>query len=270
MVGEAAMFCSNCGKEVPNEARFCLHCGTNLAALQLPLETVGAVLQLPSEPSPAAFLPPTFKTVLRDYHVFEWQGTCPACQLVHNSANCSCPNDGSPVVVAFKDTRKPKAMLYPLYAAEMRCLNDCGVAVNAFPCSRCGAVIKGKYITFRFPESLVKAHKHIHAIMRTARIISILWLAFFACYTYWVFESGASKPYQEMWGPGLVVSAVAFYYCKYSKVRVRYYWRKEIFDFNDVADYAEAYAKFLAIRDSIRSAKAVQDATRPWTFGSGT
>lgn len=46
------MYCPSCGKEVPNHATFCLHCGTQMSSLNTePKEVVAAQVTKPSEVS---------------------------------------------------------------------------------------------------------------------------------------------------------------------------------------------------------------------------
>lgn len=271
------MFCSTCGKEVPNEASFCLHCGANLRALSV---SSHATLQLSSElnepaPPPLAAAPKV-DSALEDYHVFDWQGVCPACKFVYNSENSPCPNDGSPLVVAFRDHKKPTTWRYPLHAAELRCLNDCGLTVTAFPCSRCGAVVKGKYITFRFPEDVVRRHKAFH---RLDWFYGLAGLAIIVAFAYAFYTIGVPKPPMTNEPPdpdaefrhnvlayltfGL---APAFFLIAVSIKCLENYTSKTRFDFTEVSAAAEEAAKQEAIADAIKSAKAVRNATKsPWS-----
>src|SRR4051812_38858761 len=94
------MFCTACGKEIPNEARFCNHCGAGQSSATTTANTSAPAAE-PVPPGPW----PSNANNLTDLHTFKWRGECPTCKLVHTVENCSCPNDGSPRVVAFRDYR---------------------------------------------------------------------------------------------------------------------------------------------------------------------
>jgi len=263
------MFCSNCGKEIPNESRFCMNCGGNLQVL--PQETI------------AASTPRTSKVSFTDYHLFDWAGECPACETIHTSANCTCPNDGSPVVVGFRKVKKPKAWFYPLWAAQMCCLKDCGLGVTAFPCSNCGQLITGRYITFRFPDKFIRSYKRLFILFRVLCFLSFVTI----CAAIFILVKGfaAQAPVPGQFVPSgevphpedfywillhytTIPGIIAFLVFGYTYFRIITYRGKEIFDFTDVAAAAKEMAKAEAIDDAIKSAKAVQAATKPWKLGS--
>ena len=160
------MFCNACGKEIPNQGRFCCHCGIELgSAADSPRIPPGfhgeheKVLAVPQKYS------------LRGLHTLDWQGTCPSCKLVHTVHNSPCPNDRAPLAVAF-DEHVFTFHKYPVHAATLRCLEDCGYRTYAFSCSRCGAVITGRNIKFRFGRWSRIIHLLIHTF--TLSVFAIL------------------------------------------------------------------------------------------------
>ena len=61
---EDAMYCTNCGRQQPNESRFCNYCGANLQASSAARQPVAPNTQIPSQqsqgslnPSPAPISP---------------------------------------------------------------------------------------------------------------------------------------------------------------------------------------------------------------------
>lgn len=287
------MFCMTCGKELPNEARFCLHCGatqpqaanTLPAAIDIPLPaSLGSTPAQPPKTSPAT-PPRPAKPMLRDYYLLDWKGECPACNLVQGNETSLCVNDNSKVAVAFKDIKRPRVSRLPLYAADLRCLNDCGVKVQAFPCPRCGAAIKGRYLRFRFPAGVRNLHRLYHYSFR------LIWFGLLgvtlAC-GYSLFKDfqewqdfnrvalkfglpTASTPPERLYPYVNFRTSVlifSFFFVGLTRNRLWWYKGKEWFDFTDVAKDAERHAKAKRIREAVETAKATQAATQPFKFGS--
>jgi hypothetical protein len=230
-VGASAMFCNACGKEIPNQGRFCCHCGVELgSAADSP--GLPPAIAAPSQPRHEGVQAVPRRYSLRGLHTLNWRGTCPSCKLVHTVHNTPCGNDQAPLAVAFDDHRFVFHR-YPIYAATLRCLEDCGFHANAFPCTRCGAVIAVRNIQFRFGRLSRISHLLCHAlIMATCGVLALITLA---------------KPN--------VVTPFALLICSLFALCLRPFGR---FTFADVSRAAKKYAKELSRTEAIRSARAVE------------
>ena len=246
------MFCVACGKEIPNEARFCNHCG----AAQATGSTQQSTTQPPANP------PTAHENNLKDLHTFDWRGVCPSCKLVHTAENCSCPNDASPLVVAF-DGHKFVLDRLPVGDATIRCLNDCGFHAHVLACCSCGAAIMGWNISFRFPKWVTRFHYSFHAVnLFLAVLIATPFLESFGV-TLGPFSkiahltdgTIADKIIFNLFG-SLIVLTVCFTIMKSFRPFTR-------FTFVHVKQAAIRDAKERATQEAIKTAKAVQAATKP-------
>lgn len=149
------MFCTACGKEIPNDARFCSHCGTTQAA--------GSNASLP---------PPRKRGKLWNLHTFNWEGTCPTCRTPHTSENARCPNDGSPLVVAFNNWKR-NPFGFAMHTAHLRCYGNCGYAANSIPCTRDSSVISNVNIKFRSPLLQYLMHTLFYVIFNVPAFVAI-------------------------------------------------------------------------------------------------
>lgn len=107
--------------------------------------------------------PPTRRKALRCLHTFHWKGVCPSCRTLHNAENSKCLNCRSPLVVAF-DAKGWNFLDLPVYSAEMCCTANCSVRTE-IACTRCGSLIKGPYLMFRFSTGLTLLHQACHALI---------------------------------------------------------------------------------------------------------
>lgn len=181
------MFCQNCGHEIYSDANFCPKCGRqqnpNATSVVPPLDAPQAQSS-GSVPAPA---PPKARW-LWNLHTFDWSGECPVCHLAHTHETAACPNDGSPLVVAFESGRwNPFA--FPMHTAHLRCLNNCGFTSSATTCSRDGSIITGRFIRFRVPMWRAAIYNLIKLL---ALFLWMLPLVPFFCgiYEYWTLRFG--------------------------------------------------------------------------------
>ena len=127
------MFCSGCGQELVGEVNFCPKCG----------KASQSVVVAPA-PKPSTKLRKLWKL-----HTYRWLGECPVCRTVHTYETARCPNDDSPLVVAF-DCRSYYPGL-PMETAHLCCSRTCGFQSTATTCTNCGALITGSFVSFRIP-----------------------------------------------------------------------------------------------------------------------
>lgn len=152
------MFCMNCGNEVLSGARFCPGCGTATASEGSQASAGASAHETTSAPPP-----PKSKRRRRFWklHTRDWAGTCPSCGLTHTAQTTACPNDGSPLVVAFNDWLvNPTA--FPIHTAHLCCLNNCGIRTNVVACNRCSTSIGHENLRFRMPLWRYLVHNAIH------------------------------------------------------------------------------------------------------------
>lgn len=253
-VRASTMFCTACGKEIPNEARFCNHCGSSQSAATTAGPAVGPV---------SGGARPPASNDLTDLHTFDWRGVCPSCKLVHTAENCSCSNEGSPMVVAFRDYRFG-FYRYPVHAAELACLSDCGLRPNGFACTRCGAVVTGKNIRFRFPVKTRRLHLLLHS---SVFLLSLSLVLFFAAFVLklpvrpvvaaWEFVQNPKKGSDSM-----VNILIVFWCCALPAfiglLMLQYFRPFARYNFAHVPRAAKKWAKEEARKESIKSARAVE------------
>lgn len=151
------MFCANCGQELRDDANFCFKCG---------LDQTATANANPQRAASAESSPPSSRKArkgkgLWKIHTFDWEGECPTCGLPHTSDTARCPNDGSPLVVAF-DVPNKELFAFPVRSAEVCCLEDCGFKSDAITCNRDGTIIKSKNLSFTLPLWRAVVHNAIN------------------------------------------------------------------------------------------------------------
>lgn len=261
------MFCPSCGKEIFGEARFCPHCGAGQSSA-----SVSASPALPvANPSLAA------ANNLTDLHTVEWRGECPKCKHVQTFENSTCPNDGSPRVVAFRDYRFG-FYRYPVHAASLACLADCNFRPSALECSRCGAGIAGKNLSFRFPPGTVRSHRLFHAsvFLATASLVAFL-VMFFRKVPFgpslmaWKFVQKTPQP-SDMMVRFAAVAGISGFLAFLGVLVLQYFRPFPRFNFVQVVRAAKKYGIEEARKESVKTAKATARATKdigkPWFPGS--
>lgn len=178
------MFCPNCGQELHGTAKFCFKCGAAQTANVSPERPArGSTTRSQPAPSPSPSPPPHKATGLWKLHTFDWEGICPVCQLVHTSETARCPNDGSPLVVAFDAWKwnpfrfwKWNPFSFPVHSAEMCCSEGCVWSSNAILCNRCDAtVITGRFLRFRFPRERAILHQVMNVTAISICLLAAVW-----------------------------------------------------------------------------------------------
>lgn len=248
------MFCMQCGKELPNDARFCSQCGSPQPASSGGLSLVYDISDI-LEPEESDFDEPDESDFVdaegwtdpirrRDYNLdvrrrdyslgglytLDWRGTCPSCKMVHTPKNLGCPNDHTPVVVAFDDYYFVLKR-YPIHAATLRCLHDCGLSSMAFPCTNCGAGIAGRNIVFRF--GILSRFSHFM-------------FQFMFCCLFLIFLGATFSAHPLFALPTYLTFRVVRHFRPFGR-----------FNFAQVPRAARKYAKEVDRKDAIRNAKAV-------------
>lgn len=301
------MFCMTCGKELPNEARFCMTCGAaqSDAAPPSPPSPAAAAANCfaPAVPPLDADFParPAPVNKLTILHTFNWQGVCPTCDLVHTSETCSCPNDGSPLVIAFEGRKPNDVANTPTWAAHFRCLRDCGFKGTTITCNRDGSHIMGRNIQFRYPERFVKVQRRCRRFFRTIQLLAFLVAGPYLAYSAYNYHMFMEHEYQDptarfmkvldgtlsqsLGGAKNAFEANEEFVEKQKThhnelvLQIIYgilgmggvlflgglasvYKAKAKYDFTDVARAAKAHAKAEAIADAVETAKATSAATR--------
>lgn len=134
------MFCSGCGQELIGEVNFCHKWGK------------------PQNSPPATVLHGPQRRRHRrrglwNLHTLQWWGECPTCRHLHDSNSSRCPNDDSPLVVAFNASRwNPLIFLeLPMRSAHLMCSSACGFTTKATTCTQCGSLITGRNVHFKIP-----------------------------------------------------------------------------------------------------------------------
>ena len=266
------MICTSCGKEVFGEARFCPNCA---APLTTATNTANADSPAASPVSSGPW--PLDATQLTDLHTFEWRGECPSCKLVHTSENTSCPNDGSPRVVAFTDYRFG-FYRYPVHAAGLACLNDCGMRTHHLSCSRCGSVIAGKYIKFKFPKKVRRAHVLLHSSVLLLTLLLVGFLATFLLKVSfgpslmaWRFVQKSPQT-SDMMVKFVAVVGISGFLAFLGILVLQYFRPFSRFNFAHIPRAAKKYAREEARSEAVKTAKATARATKdigkPWLPGS--
>lgn len=133
------MFCQ-CGREVFSGDSFCSGCGKSIQSASVP--------SLP--PQQSGSRRPVKKGRLWNFHTWNWVGHCPTCHLAHASESARCPNDDSPLVMAFNCSRW-NPFEFPMQTAHLHCGNNCGYTTTAFQCPNDGTVVTGQFIEFKPP-----------------------------------------------------------------------------------------------------------------------
>lgn len=260
------LFCTGCGKEVFPGEIFCSKCGKR-AVPEAEAQSLSPPVSLHQPESAPRVEPPSHEVNLSTLYTRDWRGVCPSCKFVHTVETCSCPNDASPLVVAFDDT-KFGIIDYPVHAATIRCLNDCGFYANAIACIRCGTTIMGRNISFGLPRWVVRLHRAL--ILVSFLLFIVLMSGMLGLYKFYE-PNHKALPFSLMpkwvpWfllGPGpshflleisllVVTGAILRGFSPFSR-----------FNFANVQRAAKRHAKAVAQQDAIATAKAVQAATRP-------
>jgi hypothetical protein len=255
------LFCTGCGKEVfPGEV-FCSKCGKR-AVPEAEAQSPSLPIPLHQPEAAPRVEPPSHEVHLSSLYTSDWRGVCPSCKFVHTVETCSCPNDGSPLVVAFDDTTFP-VFAYPLHAATIRCLNDCGFYANAISCTRCGATIKDRLISFRFPKWVARVHYAFHAAnLFLLIVIGAPFLELAGIRTWPV--SILVHMFDGYWLDKIVFNLfVSMFLLAVSFGLLKSFRPFNRFTFVNVKRAARRHAKEAAQRDAIATAKAVQAATKP-------
>ena len=266
-VGATAMFCMACGKEIPNEARFCNHC----VPPKRPQPTPRTRPYRPWGRFQAGLGPPP--PITSPTSIPSSGG---ASARLASSSTLSRPPRARTTgswVVAFRDYRFG-FYRYPVHAAELACLNDCGLRTNAFPCSRCGSVIASKNIQFRFPSSIIRSHILFHFIV----LLLTLPLALIVATMVLKFLKVPLGPMEMVWrfvpkrSDNMIgfLSTISMYglLTFFGLLVLQCFSPFTRYNFAQVARAAKQYAKEEARSEAVRTAKATARATKdigkPW------
>lgn len=176
------MICTSCGKEVFGEARFCPSCAAPLAATSTQKELSSSTAQR---------VPPR-RGKLWNLHTFDWRGTCPTCGTGHTPENARCPNDGSPLVVAFQCWRWNPFML-PMHTAHLRCSGNCGFSTSVVPCTRDATGIGSVNVEFRPRLFNIFIHNFVFALLNLVALAGIAAIAWYGAYFWRLFKADDFK-----------------------------------------------------------------------------
>lgn len=257
------MFCTNCGKEVFAGENFCSKCGRPAVPEEEARSSSPSTLLREPEAAPRVESP-SHEVNLSTLYTKDWRGVCPSCKFVHTVETCTCPNDASPLVVAFDDA-KFAVIDYPVHAATIRCLNDCGFHANAIACIRCGTTIMGRNISFGFPRWIVRVHRVLNllsALLFGVLITGMLGL-FKPNHGAWPFSLMPKWVPWFLLGPGPSNFLVEIFLLVVTGAILRGFSPFSRFNFANVQRAAKRHAKAMAQKDAIATAKAVQEATKP-------
>lgn len=255
------MFCTGCGKEVFAGENFCSKCGTR-AVPEAEARSSSPSTSLREPEAAPRVEPPSREVNLSDLYTSDWRGVCPSCKFVHTVETCSCPNDASPLVVAFDDTTFP-VFAYPVHAATIRCLNDCGFYANAISCTRCGSTIMGRNISFCFPKWVARNHYAFHAAnLFLLVVIGAPFLELAGIRTWPV--NILVHMFDGYWLDKIIFNLfVSMFLLAVSFGLLKSFRPFNRFTFVSVKRAAKLHAKAVARKEAIATAKAVQEATKP-------